>query len=216
MGHRYCPELIWPQISRHPSTTNLAEKSSYFLNLTRSKYWVWALLSVPFVFICVRFASDAISYGQVIHQTGLWSAGLLVVALAITPLRKVLKSVNSIASHRRALGVASFAYAALHTGVYLDRKWGADLILREGLEPSLATGWLAFAIFVLLAVTSNDRSVRSLGRAWKRLHRWVYAATILMFVHWWLASFDPTIGYILAAILVVIQLLRRQQTSSVS
>ena len=183
---------------------------SNILNLVRSKYWVWALLAVPFSVICMRFASDAISYGQVIHQSGLWSAGLLVVALAITPLRKVIRSAASIALHRRALGVASFAYAALHTGVYLERKWGADLILKEGLEPELATGWLAFAIFVLLAVTSNDRSVRSLGRTWKQLHRWVYGATILMFVHWWLASFDATVGYVLAGLLVAIQLLRSQ------
>jgi sulfoxide reductase heme-binding subunit YedZ len=157
----------------------------------------------------MRFASDAISYGQVIHQTGLWSAGLLVVALAITPLQRVIRSAGSIAPHRRALGVASFAYAALHTGVYLERKWGADLILKEGLEPSLATGWLAFAIFVLLAVTSNDRSVRLLGKTWKKLHRWVYGATILMFVHWWLAAFDPTVGFVLAGILGLIQLFRK-------
>ncbi len=185
---------------------------SNILNLVRSKYWVWALLAVPFSVICMRFASDAISYGQVIHQSGLWSAGLLVVALAITPLRKVIRSAASIALHRRALGVASFAYAALHTGVYLERKWGADLILKEGLEPELATGWLAFAIFVLLAVTSNDKSVRSLGRTWKRLHRWVYGATILMFVHWWLASFDATVGYVLAGLLVAIELLRFKVT----
>jgi len=187
---------------------NLAEKFAKLLNRVRSKYWVWALLSVPFVVICMRFASDAISYGQVIHQTGLWSAGLLVAVLAITPLRNVLRPVASLGPHRRAMGVASFAYAALHTVVYLERKWGADLILKEGLEPSLATGWLAFAIFVLLAVTSNDRSVRTLGRTWKRLHRWVYGATILMFAHWWLESFDPIVGYILAGILVAIQLLR--------
>lgn len=183
------------------------------MNNKSTKYWIWALLAVPFVVICVRFANDAISYGQVIHQTGLWSAGLLVIALAITPLRKVFRSASSIASHRRAIGVASFAYAALHTGVYLERKWGADLILKEGLEPSLATGWLAFAIFVLLAATSNDASVRALGRTWRRLHRWVYAATVLMFAHWWLASFDPTLGYVFAGVLAGMQLLRLKSKS---
>ncbi|MGI9221146.1 MAG: sulfite oxidase heme-binding subunit YedZ [Woeseiaceae bacterium] len=178
------------------------------MNNKSTKYWFWALLAVPFVVICIRFASDAISYGQVIHQSGLWSAGLLIVALAITPLRKVFRSISVIAPHRRAIGVASFAYAALHTGVYLERKWGADLILKEGLEPSLATGWLAFAIFVILAVTSNDASVKALGRTWKRLHRWVYVATILMFAHWWLASFDATLGYVFAGVLVAMQLPR--------
>ena len=169
------------------------------------------VLAAPFVLICARFAADTITYGQVLHQTGLWSAGLLVVALAITPLRRVSGSrrwVRSAARHRRAFGVASFAYAALHTGVYLERKWGADLILREGLEAPLATGWVAFAIYVLLAATSNDASVRRLGRKWKTLHRWVYAATALVLVHWWLAVFDRTWAYVFVAALLALQLLR--------
>lgn len=208
--------MICLEVSRHPSTTFPAEKSFESLNPSSSKYWIWASLSVPFITICVRFASDSISYGQVIHQTGLWSAGLLVVALAISPLRRIFKAARwakRLVYHRRAIGVASFAYALLHTGFYLERKWGAGLILEEGLEASLATGWLAFAIFVLLATTSNDRSVRALGRNWKRLHRWVYVATLLMFVHWWLASFDPSLGYVFAAVVIALQLLRIRANS---
>lgn len=176
-----------------------------------AKTWIWTLLAAPFVVISARFATDAISYGQVLHQSGYWSTGLLIGALAVTPLRKQFSTSRWIAAlvpHRRALGVASFAYAALHTGVYLERKWGADLILKEGLEASLATGWVAFAVFVVLAVTSNDASVRALGRGWKQLHRYVYLATILVFVHWWLAAFDPTMGYVFAAALVATQLPR--------
>ena len=161
--------------------------------------------------ICVQFSADTITYGQVLHQTGLWSAGLLIAALAITPSRTLFRSARwflSIVPHRRALGVASFAYAALHTGVYLERKWGADLIVKEGLEAPLATGWLAFVIFAVLAVTSNDASVRALGRSWKRLHRLAYVATALTFAHWWLATFDPAMAYVFAAVLVVTQLPR--------
>ncbi len=186
------------------------------MNPKRSKYWFWLFLSVPFIAICLRFGNDSISYGEVIHQTGLWSAGLLIAALAVTPLRRVFNGARwlmLLAYHRRALGVASFAYAALHTGVYLERKWGVGLILTEGLKPSLATGWLAFAIFVVLAVTSNDRSVRALGRNWKRLHRLAYASAILMFVHWWLASFDPLPGYVFAGLLISLQLLRFRSRS---
>ena len=203
--------MIWCEISGHPSTACQPVKFHRQLKPKTLKILVWTLLSIPFVLICVRFARDDISYGQVIHQTGIWSAGLLIAALAITPLRKVFASAKWLASvvpHRRALGVASFAYAALHTGVYLERKWGADLILKEGVEAPLATGWLAFAVFLVLAVTSNDASVRALGRTWKRVHRWVYVATVLTFAHWWLASFDPTLAYVFAAVLVLAQALR--------
>lgn len=182
-----------------------------FVNSKQSKFLMWALLSLPFIVICVRFGNDSISYGQVIHQTGLWSAGLLLMALLVTPLRKFFNSAQwaiLILPHRRAIGIASFAYAALHTAVYLERKWGADLIIKEGLEPSLATGWLAFAIFLALAVTSNDASVRALGKSWKRLHRYVYVATVLMFAHWWLAAFDPALAYVFAAIFLTFQVPR--------
>ena len=181
------------------------------LKIDSAKFFVWALLSVPFVLICQRFADDTITYGQVLHQTGLWSAGLLLAALAMTPMRQVVGSrpwFSRILRYRRTFGVASFAYAALHTAVYLERKWGADLILKEGLEPPLATGWIAFAIFVALAITSNDAAVRAMGRAWKKLHRWVYAATALVLAHWWLAVFDRTMAYVFLTALVVLQLPR--------
>jgi sulfoxide reductase heme-binding subunit YedZ len=194
--------------------TSAAIKSPEKLKITKTKTLVWIFLAVPFVLICVRFAGDSISYGQVIHQTGLWSAGLLVIALSITPVRNLWKSarwINSVARYRRAVGVASFAYAGLHTGVYLERKWGADLIVREGLELPLATGWLAFAVFFVLAITSNDTSVRALGRSWKKLHRYVYAATILVLAHWWLAAFDPTLAYVFVVVLLMMQLPRIHQ-----
>lgn len=175
------------------------------------KYSVWGLLAIPFVYITSRHAIDAISYGKVIHETGQWSVGLLVVAMAITPLRRVFTSagwLNSLLYHRRAIGVASFAYAAHHTIIYMERKWGANLILTEGLKPSLATGWIALLIFLLLALTSNNSSVRSLGRKWKLLHRSVYIAAALVFAHWALASFNPIPAYLVLGILCAIELIR--------
>ncbi|NNC77951.1 MAG: sulfite oxidase subunit YedZ [Woeseiaceae bacterium] len=175
------------------------------------KTWVWTLLSVPALVICVRYFIDSISYGQAIHQTGQWSVGILILTLAITPLRKAFGPkpwLLGTLKHRRALGVACFSYASLHTLFYLERKWGADLIIKEGLEWPLATGWLALAIFLALAITSNDVSVRKMKRGWKRLHRAVYAAALLTFVHWWLATFDPANAYVFAAVLLAVQLLR--------
>ena len=69
----------------------------------------------------------------------------------------------------------------------------------------MLTGWLAFAIFLPLALTSNDASVRMLGRSWKRLHRAVYAAAVLSFAHWILEAFDPAVAYAHLAVLAAIQ-----------
>jgi sulfoxide reductase heme-binding subunit YedZ len=158
-----------------------------------------------------RYLADTMSYGQVIHESGDWSVGLLFAALTITPLGRFAPMSGWLAFfrfHRRAIGVASFAYAALHTIAYLERKWGADLIMIEGLKPGIATGWLALVIFLVLAITSNSRSVRSLGKSWKTLHRSVYAAAALVFAHWILTAFEAQPAYMVLAALCVLEALR--------
>ena len=169
------------------------------------------MLAVPAIHILVRYLSDSISYGQVIHETGDWSVGFLSLALAVTPLRRVLPKARWprwLLVHRRALGVASFAYAAFHTVTYLQRKWGYGYILKEGVEPDLLTGWIAFVIFLALALTSNDQSIKVLRRNWQRLHRTVYIAAGLVFAHWILTAFDRQTAYICLAALVIVEMLR--------
>jgi sulfoxide reductase heme-binding subunit YedZ len=57
------------------------------------------------------------------------------------------------------------------------------------------TGWLAFVIFVPLALTSNDLSLRLLRRGWKSLHRFAHLAALLTLAHWVLTAFDPFLGW---------------------
>ena len=69
----------------------------------------------------------------------------------------------------------------------------------------MATGWVAMAILVALAATSNNPSVRRLGRTWHRLHRLVYLAAGLVTVHWVGSAFDPTAGYVHLAVLAAVE-----------
>lgn len=166
---------------------------------------------MPALHILFRYLADTMSYGEVIHETGDWSVGLLFIALAVTPIGRIapkLGGLRFLRFHRRAIGVASFAYAALHTITYLERKWGADLIVTEGFKPGMATGWLALLIFLVLAATSNNRSVANLGRSWKALHRTVYVAAALVFVHWILTAFEPQLAYITLFALCIVETLR--------
>lgn len=175
------------------------------------KYWVWLALALPASYILQQYLSDTISYGTVIHQTGDWSFAFLFLALAVTPLRRILpkaKWLRVLLFHRRAIGVASFGYAAFHTVAYLQRKWGADLILKESMDPGIATGWLALFIFIILAVTSNNISVKMLGRKWQLLHRTVYVSAILLGAHWILTAFEPLMAYIWLGLLFGVELLR--------
>ena len=87
--------------------------------------------------------------------------------------------------NRRYFGVAAFAYALLHTVFYLlDTGLSVETIVGEFLELGIWTGWLAFVIFIPLAMTSNNVSQRFLRRRWKQLQRLVYPAAVLTLMHW--------------------------------
>lgn len=175
------------------------------------RFYVWPLLPLPALYIAFQRAANQLSYGEVIHLTGQWSVGLLCAALLTSPIKHLFPTwVGSrlLLRHRRATGVASFGYALFHTVIYLDKKWPAGLVLKEGQDPSLLTGWIAFMLFLALAVTSNNISVKKLGSQWKTLHRSVYIATALTFAHWGLTSFDPTTAVSIAIILCLIELSR--------
>lgn len=170
---------------------------------------LWSLLTLPGVALVFAYVTDAITYGETIHWSGQLSVGLLLLAMAATPLKTLsLNWSQKLLQIRRPVGVASFGYAALHTVVYLAYKWGSGLISKEGLEVELATGWVALAIFFVLALTSNAQSVRMLRTSWQPLHRLIYLAAALTFAHWLLASFFPTAAFICLTLLVLLQGLR--------
>lgn len=179
----------------------------------KSRPLLWLVLALPGAWIAWRWlvTPDLYGFGHAIGDTGDWAAWLLLLALAATPLRLVFRRqgwTTWLLRRRRDIGVASFVYAAGHTAIYLFDKASLATVLAEAADVAMLTGWLALAIFIPLAVTSNDKAVRALKRSWKRLHRLVYPAAILTVVHWVLAAFDPTTAYVFLAILVVLELVR--------
>ena len=104
--------------------------------------------------------------------------------------------------------MASFAYAALHTLVYVERTGMLADVIDEAVDPGYLTAWIALAVFLVLAVTSNDASVRWLKEGWKRLHRLVYLAAVLAFAHWVLVAFNPGAAYLHLGILAGLEAYR--------
>jgi sulfoxide reductase heme-binding subunit YedZ len=119
------------------------------------------------------------------HTLGLWALRFLIVALAVTPLRRL--GGPNLLRYRRAFGLLAFFYAALHLTVYmvLDQGLNLSAVLADILKrPYITIGMAAFLILVPLAVTSNNWMIRKLGGpAWQKLHRWVYLAAILGAAH---------------------------------
>jgi sulfoxide reductase heme-binding subunit YedZ len=179
--------------------------------ILNSKYFLWALLALPLAWLGNGLRDGDLFYGEIIHGSGKLSAWLLLLSLAITPLRLFFSESNWpnwLLQRRRYFGVAAFVYAVLHTAVYLDRKIGSGLLLQEAAGFSMWTGWLAMMIFLPLAITSNDASVRRLRRTWKKVHRWVYPAAILTFIHWIFVAFSFVPGLIHFLALLVLETYR--------
>ena len=153
-------------------------------------YVFWAMLAAPAACLPVlKF---------IFHQkldlftlAGQISSWLLIITLSITPLMLLLGPMPWLKTRRRYLGVATFSYAAVHVLVWLA-KANIGAILKSFIRVDISTGWIALAIMLALALTSSDRAVRSLGRRWKTLQRWVYGAAILTLVHWLMTSQDYT------------------------
>lgn len=117
------------------------------------------------------------------HELGELALKLIIVGLAITPLRKIV-GLNLI-KFRRAIGVLAFTYVALHLLVWLVLDVGilsqiwADILKR----PYITIGMVGFVVMIPLAVTSNNWSVKRFGVKWRRLHQLTYVAAALGGVH---------------------------------
>jgi DMSO/TMAO reductase YedYZ heme-binding membrane subunit len=139
----------------------------------------------------------------VTHETGDWTLRLLLVSLAVTPLRQAT-GWNVIIGHRRTIGLFAFFYGSLHLVTYLwfDQFFDWTEIARDLVtRPFITLGMAALLLLVPLAATSTGAMIRRLGgRAWRRLHRLVYVATGLGLAHyWWLVKADTSgpLAYVL-------------------
>jgi sulfoxide reductase heme-binding subunit YedZ len=149
------------------------------------------------------------------HGTGEWALRLLLLSLAMTPLRLLLKQSWPI-RFRRLIGLYAFFYASLHFAIYLfldlGSYWsqiGADIIKR----PFITVGFIAWLLLLPLAITSNRWMMRRLKKNWLKLHKLVYIIGILTVVHYyWLVKSDvrePLIYAGILAILLGVRLIKR-------
>ncbi len=154
--------------------------------LWNSPYTFWALLALPSVgMISAGLGGEVVE--DLLHPTGEFAARFMILALMLTPLKILFpksRAIRWLMRRRRYLGVAAFGYAVLHTLYYVIDLGSMSAILREFVELGIWTGWLAFLIFVPLALTSNDFSVRALGPGWKTLQRLTYFAALATLAHW--------------------------------
>ena len=148
---------------------------------------------------------------EISHRTGIWTLRLLLLTLAVTPVRRWLRR-PGLVRIRRTLGLLSFFYACLHFTTYVVLDLSLDVsALGEDLRerPYITAGFSAFVLLLPLALTSSRAAIRRLGRRWGQLHRLVYVAAIAAVVHFlWLGKADTREPLIYAGILAGLLALR--------
>ncbi|MGD0221733.1 MAG: protein-methionine-sulfoxide reductase heme-binding subunit MsrQ [Terriglobia bacterium] len=176
---------------------------------------VFALCLVPLGQLAWRalhnnLTANPIEY--ITHQIGDWTLIFIVITLAVTPARKLLRQPELI-RFRRMLGLFAFFYGLLHfsTWIGLDKffDW-ADMLADVRKRTFITAGFTGFVLMLPLALTSTAGWIRRLGgKRWLALHRLIYIAAIAGVVHYyWLVKSDVRKPLFYAAVVVLLLALR--------
>lgn len=162
-----------------------------------TKVVVFAGCLVPFALLLWRgfhddLGADPVAFVE--HATGDWVLRFLVITLAITPLRKILR-LPQLIRFRRMLGLFAFFYVCLHFSTWLgvDHRFNwAELLPDVVKRPYITMGFTGFVLLLPLAVTSTAGWIRRLGgKRWQLLHRAIYVSAVAGVIHYyWLVKSD--------------------------
>lgn len=200
-----------------------------------AKAVVFGLLALPLVLLGVdvwrELQLPGSGFGpdpneEILHYLGQWALRILLLTLAVSPAARLLRKPRLV-RFRRMAGLWAFAYVVLHFASYLLPMAGntLEVILEFTLykKPYATAGFLALLLLVPLAVTSTRGWQRRLGRRWRTLHRLVYPAAIVAWIHLlWLSKggfMDPFIyGLVLALLFgerIAVRILRQRRARAV-
>ena len=122
-------------------------------------------------------------------STGYAALLLLIVSLAITPLRRLSPRLSWLIKFRRLLGLFAFFYATLHLLTYVALYAGFDVNTMEtdiAKRRFITMGVAAWLLLLPLAATSTNWAIRKLGgKRWAQLHKLVYVAAVCGIIHYW-------------------------------
>jgi sulfoxide reductase heme-binding subunit YedZ len=146
------------------------------------------------------------------HFTGDWTLRFLLITLAVTPLRGLLRQPQLI-RFRRLLGLFAFFYGLLHltTWIWLSSGFDVTAMWQDVVKRRFITsGMTALLLMAPLAVTSTAGWVRRLGYVrWQRLHRLIYLSALVGVIHfYWGVKSDIRMPVFYGAILAALLLYR--------
>ena len=173
---------------------------------------VFALCLLPGIFVVTDTFEITGSLGanpieEIQDRLGNWGLRFIMIALAVTPLRR-LSGWNWLPRFRRMLGLFAFFYMLMHflAWLILDQGFLWSAIAEDIVErPFITLGFAALLILTAMAVTSTNGMRRRLGKRWQQLHYGAYIAGILGIWHyWWQVKKDIQEPLIYAVILSIL------------
>ena len=166
-----------------------AKRRSAIQMAKRAKLIVLPLTMVPLAVALIRYVGNQFGANPIeafTLDTGNWGIRMLLITLAVTPLRE-LTGWNWLITYRRPLGLAAFYYLCVHLLIYLYLDFAFDLefiLIDVSTSLYVIVGVAAFLLLIPLAITSTTGWIRALGKRWRWLHRLVYPAITLGVVHY--------------------------------
>jgi len=169
---------------------------------------------VPFIRLVVGAVYDDLGTNPVeilTHETGEWALRFLLISLAVTPLRRLLKTAW-LGKLRRMFGLYAFFYASMHfiTYLWLDQffDW-KEIIIDIPKRPFITIGFISLLLLLPLALTSTNAMQRRLKKRWLSLHKLVYVIPVLVVIHFtWSLKADYSEPQIYALVFILLMLMR--------
>lgn len=148
------------------------------------------ILSAALYFFIRSTVADPTLQTVTMTQTFAFCAVIyLYLALLPSPLYHVFPSFPFRAlwlKARRAIGVSAFFFALIHVWhAFFGELGGLNAVLALRVQYLLPILYAATSFFILflMTITSTNYAVVKLGKNWKRLHRFVYLASLLIVIH---------------------------------
>ena len=156
---------------------------------------VFVVCLLPFAWLLFSAIADQLGANPaeaLVRSTGDWTLRLLCIVLAVTPLRTIA-NLPALARFRRMLGLFVYFYVVMHLVSYswFDMEFVVADIVKDIIKrPFILVGFSAFVLLTLLAATSFNRAIKTLGaKRWQLLHKLVYVVAGLGLLHFfWMRS----------------------------
>ncbi|MDA0996846.1 MAG: sulfoxide reductase heme-binding subunit YedZ [Proteobacteria bacterium] len=150
---------------------------------------VWAVCLAPLAWLAWLAPTGGLGANPIEfinRHLGDWGLRILLVSLAVTPLR-IVTGWKQAVRFRRLIGLFAFFYVVLHVTNYVvvDHFFNWREIFQDIIKRWYITvGMVGLLSLTSLAITSTKGWIKRIGgRNWNRLHKLVYVAGVAGCIH---------------------------------